>query len=218
MDLKGQMIFMSDSNAVLFLGSPCVDRLEELTGRGLYLSDIPIHNALRDVVLVGEQAKAQDGLKKRLGKAKAALEQAHQALEEEKRKTVELLFTIFPRNVAQRLWQGLPVQAKKFDAVTVLFSDIVGFTAICSRCTPMQVVDMLSALYTRFDRHCGELDVYKVRSVGERVPQGFCVKCFYLGPPFSQKEAKKSHLRVLDGVFDQLNKKLRFSARINTLV
>lgn len=165
MDLKGQMIYVPESSAILFLGSPCVDKLEELTGRGLYLSDIPIHNALRDVVLVGEQAKAQDGLKKRLGKAKAALEHAHQALEEEKKKTVDLLFSIFPGTVAQQLWQGQTVQAKKFERVTMLFSDIVGFTAVCSRCTPMQVITMLNELYTRFDHHCGELDVYKV---GER--------------------------------------------------
>ncbi|KAM6972068.1 guanylate cyclase soluble subunit alpha-1 [Aplochiton taeniatus] len=171
MDLKGQMIYVSESNAILFLGSPCVDKLDDLTGRGLYLSDIPIHNALRDVVLVGEQAKAQDGLKKRLGKAKAALEHAHQALGDEKKKTVDLLFTIFPGTVAQQLWQGYTVQAKKFDNVTMLFSDIVGFTAVCSRCTPMQVVTMLSELYTRFDHYCGELDIYKVETIGD----AYCV-------------------------------------------
>ncbi|XP_055363039.1 guanylate cyclase soluble subunit alpha-1 isoform X2 [Betta splendens] len=171
MHLKGQMIYVAESSAILFLGSPCVDKLEELTGCGLYLSDIPVHNALRDVVLVGEQAKAQDGLKKRLGKAKAALERAHQALEEEKRKTVELLFSIFPGTVARQLWQGQAVQAKKFRGVTMLFSDIVGFTAVCSLCTPMQVITMLNELYTRFDHHCGELDVYKVETIGD----AYCV-------------------------------------------
>ncbi|XP_036709438.1 guanylate cyclase soluble subunit alpha-1 isoform X2 [Balaenoptera musculus] len=171
MDLKGQMIYMVESSAVLFLGSPCVDRLEDFTGRGLYLSDIPIHNALRDVVLIGEQARAQDGLKKRLGKLKATLEQAHQALEEEKRKTVDLLCSIFPCEVAQQLWQGRAVQAKRFGDVTMLFSDIVGFTAICARCSPLQVITMLNALYTRFDRQCGELDVYKVETIGD----AYCV-------------------------------------------
>nr|XP_006009099.1 PREDICTED: guanylate cyclase soluble subunit alpha-3 [Latimeria chalumnae] len=171
MDLKGQMIYVSESNAILFMGSPCVDKLEELTGRGLYLSDIPIHNALRDVVLVGEQAKAQDGLKKRMGKLKAALEDVHQALEEEKKKTVDLLFTIFPGNVAQQLWQEEPVPAKKFDNVTMLFSDIVGFTAVCAQCSPMQVITMLNELYTRFDYHCGELDIYKVETIGD----AYCV-------------------------------------------
>ncbi|KAM8939783.1 guanylate cyclase soluble subunit alpha-1 isoform 1-T1 [Pelodytes ibericus] len=171
MNMKGQMIYVFESSAILFLGSPCVDRLEDFTGRGLYLSDIPIHNALRDVVLIGEQARAQDGLKKRLGKLKATLELTHQALEEEKKKTVDLLCSIFPGEVAQQLWQGQTVQAKKFNNVTMLFSDIVGFTAICSHCSAMQVITMLNELYTLFDYQCGELDIYKVETIGD----AYCV-------------------------------------------
>uniref|UniRef100_A0A8C3H1P0 guanylate cyclase n=1 Tax=Corvus moneduloides TaxID=1196302 RepID=A0A8C3H1P0_CORMO len=163
MEIKGQMIHVPESNSILFLGSPCVDKLDELMGRGLHLSDIPIHDATRDVILVGEQAKAQDGLKKRMDKLKATLECTHQALEEEKKKTVDLLISIFPEEVAQQLWQGQQVQARKFDDVTMLFSDIVGFTAICAQCTPMQVISMLNELYTRFDHQCGFLDIYKMR-------------------------------------------------------
>lgn len=70
MELKGQMIHLPESSSLIFLGSPRVDKLEELMGRGLHLSDIPIHDATRDVILVGEQAKAQDGLKKRMDKLK----------------------------------------------------------------------------------------------------------------------------------------------------
>ncbi|XP_019467629.1 guanylate cyclase soluble subunit alpha-2 [Meleagris gallopavo] len=166
MEVKGQMIHVPESNSILFLGSPCVDKLDELMGRGLHLSDIPIHDATRDVILVGEQAKAQDGLKKRMDKLKATLERTHQALEEEKKKTVDLLISIFPEEVAQQLWQGQQVQARKFDDVTMLFSDIVGFTAICAQCTPMQVISMLNELYTRFDHQCGFLDIYKIYAVG----------------------------------------------------
>ncbi|MBN3309528.1 GCYA2 cyclase, partial [Amia calva] len=171
MEIKGQMIHVPESNSILFLGSPCVDKLEELMGRGLHLSDIPIHDATRDVILVGEQAKAQDGLKKRMDKLKATLERTHQALEEEKKKTVDLLYSIFPGDVAQQLWQGKSVQARKFDDVTMLFSDIVGFTAVCAQCTPMQVISMLNELYTRFDYQCGILDVYKIETIGD----AYCV-------------------------------------------
>ncbi|PNI44768.1 GUCY1A2 isoform 1 [Pan troglodytes] len=171
MEVKGQMIHVPESNSILFLGSPCVDKLDELMGRGLHLSDIPIHDATRDVILVGEQAKAQDGLKKRMDKLKATLERTHQALEEEKKKTVDLLYSIFPGDVAQQLWQGQQVQARKFDDVTMLFSDIVGFTAICAQCTPLQVISMLNELYTRFDHQCGFLDIYKVETIGD----AYCV-------------------------------------------
>ena len=59
MELKGQMMFLQESDSMMFLGSPSVEKLEELIGKGIYISDIPIHDATRDVILVGEQTKAQ---------------------------------------------------------------------------------------------------------------------------------------------------------------
>jgi hypothetical protein len=64
---------------------------------------------------------------------------------------------------AQLLFAGQPIEAETHDDVTMLFSDIVGFTSICSTATPMMVINMLQDLYNQFDAFCGQLDVYKVR-------------------------------------------------------
>ncbi len=59
MEIKGSMIYVEETDCLLFIGSPVLLGLDELTGRGLYISDIPIHDATRDIILVGEQTKAQ---------------------------------------------------------------------------------------------------------------------------------------------------------------
>lgn len=59
LELKGQMVYCPESDSLLFIGSPFLDGLDGLTGRGLFISDIPLHDATRDVILVGEQARAQ---------------------------------------------------------------------------------------------------------------------------------------------------------------
>ena len=63
MHLKGQMVYLEESNSILFLGSPVLEKLEQLVGKGIFISDIPIHDATRDVILVGEQSKAQVNIK-----------------------------------------------------------------------------------------------------------------------------------------------------------
>lgn len=93
--------------------------------------------------------------------------EASSAVEVEKKKNVGLLQMIFPANVAQKLWRNQSVEPTKVHDVTMLFSDIVGFTAICSGCSPLAVINMLNSLYTQFDNCCGTLDLYKVLHVFE---------------------------------------------------
>nr|CAD7409785.1 unnamed protein product [Timema poppensis] len=50
-----------------------------------------------------------------------------------------------------------------FNSVSILFSDVVTFTEICSRITPMEVVSMLNAMYSIFDTLTERNGVYKSR-------------------------------------------------------
>lgn len=66
----------------------------------------------------------------------------------EKRLTEKLLYRMMPMKIAQQLRADGFVPAEEFAEATVYFSDIVGFTTLCSRSRPMQVIDLLNEVYS----------------------------------------------------------------------
>ncbi|MFO1046327.1 MAG: adenylate/guanylate cyclase domain-containing protein [Geminicoccaceae bacterium] len=88
-------------------------------------------------------------------------------LDAEKRRAESLLDNILPQAVAARLAGGERTIADRIDPVTVLFADVVGFTQIAARLTPVRLVADLDRLVSAFDELATELGVEKIKTVGD---------------------------------------------------
>lgn len=84
-----------------------------------------------------------------------------------------LLADIFPPCVALALKEGRQVETENWDMVTILFSDIVGFTKISSQLSPDRVAKMLNQLYLKFDDLSRHYSVFKVETIGDSVRSDF---------------------------------------------
>jgi class 3 adenylate cyclase len=88
-------------------------------------------------------------------------------LEQERARSQRLLLNVLPQRIIDRLAAGEALIADRHDDVTVLFSDIVGFTTISSELAPSALVEELNDLFTGFDAICDETGVDKIKTVGD---------------------------------------------------
>lgn len=149
--LKGQMVYIEDRDAMLFLCSPSVSNIEDMRNKGLCLSDIPVHDATRDLVLLSDNIQKERELTQHLGIVRDHLEKIHNELEEEVSLYNRLLYAVLPNSIATSLCNSTPVPAEKYECVTLMFSGIVDFSNLCQEFESGEIVTMLNELYTKFD-------------------------------------------------------------------
>lgn len=162
--LKGQMMRLPhEDNLMLFLCSPAMDSPEDLYESGIFINDLSMHDSSRDFILAGSQQNPELSLALSQEKIRSA------QLEDSIQKTDQLLYQMIPKPIADQLRNGeTPLNTcQVLPSVSVLFSDIVSFTPMCSRLRPMEVVCVLNAMYVAFDQLCEKHHVYKVETIGD---------------------------------------------------
>jgi class 3 adenylate cyclase len=96
------------------------------------------------------------------------LKDKNRMIEQEKERSNELLLNILPANIAEELREYGKAQTRKYDEVTVLFSDFINFSRISEQLSPEELVEELDRCFKGFDFIIGNYpEIEKIKTIGD---------------------------------------------------
>lgn len=95
------------------------------------------------------------------------IKETNHIIEEEKSRSDSLLLNILPAETAKELKQWGKVQTKKFESVTVLFTDFKDFTKLAEQAEPEQLIRSIDFYFKEFDRITTKYSLEKIKTIGD---------------------------------------------------
>ena len=128
-----------------------------------------------------------------------------QQLELEKQKTDELLLNILPPNVADELKQTGTSTPRRFENISIMFTDFHSFTKLAEELAHEELVKELDEFFRKFDEITSKHGLEKIKTVGDAY---MCAGGLPGGKGESIVEIIKAAIEIRDFV-DQRNKEKR---------
>ncbi len=137
---------------------------EKTRSRNLYLFLAGLGLVLLVILFILLQLRSKN---RRIAKQNAIILQNQKVIEAEKEKSETLLLNILPASVAAELKENGTSTPRHYDAVTVLFTDFVGFTQISERLTPTELIATLDKVFLEFDLICERHHLSRIKTIGD---------------------------------------------------
>ncbi len=156
--INGDGFYSTQAETVLFVQKP-------------YIYQIPAFWIALAALLFGGIFLTVYHKEQRMKRENLRLEQMVQLrtsqLKTEKEKSDQLLRAILPEEIANELKDEVHSIGQNFDDVTILFSDIVGFTSTSSGHSAEEIVGALNDLFSLFDVRAQKYGVEKIKTIGD---------------------------------------------------
>ena len=78
-----------------------------------------------------------------------------------------LLLNILPKEISEALKADQRTIAAHYDAASILFADVVEFTPMAAKMTPLQLVDLLNEVFQCFDGLVEKYGLEKIKTIGD---------------------------------------------------
>lgn len=88
-------------------------------------------------------------------------------LENEKKKSDDLLLNILPLQIAEELKKTGKAKVTHYESATVLFTDFKGFTQIAEKTPPEILIKELDKCFAAFDDICVKYNIEKIKTIGD---------------------------------------------------
>ncbi|MFT4583646.1 MAG: class 3 adenylate cyclase [Gammaproteobacteria bacterium] len=102
-----------------------------------------------------------------------ALAEAEHAAHDANHRSEQLLNSMLPPSVVERVRMHGTTFTQRVDSCSVLFADIVGFTQIASRLSAEELVALLNSVFSQFDSLAETHGVEKIKTIGD----GYMAAC-----------------------------------------